>query len=184
MDTPIGSLGAIESGSSLVQTAHQDNFFTSFSSKALAAQTIEANTWELGCNVRHGNAAANFFMGISLYVFREPGTVVGFVSDTDDNHGAEWPTTGGGLGRIASFSGSEVISLANDYLVLEFWAHATQGMAMAYDIELRYDGATKVTEGTSNEGSYLETPQNLTFAAAAAPYFPPWRKRPPTQLRM
>ena len=119
------------SGSSQGHTDHDDEFFTSFSSEALDAQTINANTWVVGLMLEEGSSFANSFMVLSVYVFREPSTVVGFIYDSDTALGAEWAS--GGAGRIASFSGSAVTVIAGDYIVLEVWRHtAGQGMNMSY----------------------------------------------------
>lgn len=161
----IGALETSVSGSSLAQTAHQDNFFTSFSSLALGAQTIDANTWTIGLDVGEGNANANSFLVLSIYVFREPSTIVGFIYDSDTALGTEWVTTG--AGRVVTVSGSAVTALANDYIVLEVWRHASQAMAAAYTQTLYYNGDTKVTEGSiTSAGSYIETPQVLGFLSA------------------
>ena len=44
-------------------------------------------------------------------------------------------------------------------------------MNMAYTQTLHYDGATLVVEGANagDAASYLETPQNLTFASGVVP---------------
>ena len=158
------------SGSSQGHTDHDDEFFTSFSSEALDAQTINANTWVVGLMLEEGSSFANSFMVLSVYVFREPSTVVGFIYDSDTALGAEWAS--GGAGRIASFSGSAVTVIAGDYIVLEVWRHtAGQGMNMSYTQTLYYDGATLVVEDASPgaAASYLETPQNLTFTSGVVP---------------
>lgn len=154
------------SGSSIATENPQDNFFTSFSSPALSAQTITAQTWTIAVGTAEGNNAANSFTALSVYVFREGSGVVGYIYDSDTALGNEWP--GASDGRVATFSGSQVIALADDYLVLEFWRHtAGQAMATAYTQELWYEGTTDVTEGQNDDfASYLETPQNLTFATA------------------
>lgn len=150
----------------LSQTAHQDNFFTSFSSVALAAQTIDANTWTLAVATSQANAQANSFTVCSVYVFREPSTVVGFIYDSDTALGVEWGNTEDG--QVLTFSGASVTAQENDYLVLEFWRHATQAMVGPYVQTLYYDGTTDVTDTTTTDAaSYLSTPQTLSFAGAA-----------------
>jgi len=161
LSTTKGTVAIQRTLASLSQTAHQDVFWTSFSSAALAAQTIDANTWTIAARVAEGNNAANAFTILSVYVFREPSTIVGFIYDSDTPLGNEW--NGGLSGRVATFSGSAVTASASDYLVLEFWAHSNQSMAMSYDYRLRYDGTVDATEGGGGDASYLETPQNLTF---------------------
>ncbi len=156
------------SGSSQAHTDHDDDFFTSFSSEALDAQTITAQTWTIAIVFDEGSLQANSFMVLSVYVFREPSTVVGFIYDSDTALGNEWPSVK--AGRVATFSGSAVTAQAGDYIVLEVWRHtAGQGMSMSYTQEMFYDGDTDVTEdGTNLAASYLETPQDLTFTAGPA----------------
>jgi len=152
-------------GNSLATTNAQDNFFTSFSSAALGAQTINANTWTLAVATSEANGQANSFTICSVYVFREPSTVVGFIYDSDTALGAEWGASEDG--QVLTFSGASVTAQEGDYLVLEFWRHAIQGMTTAYTQTLYYDGTTDVTDTTSADAaSYIETPQNLTFFSA------------------
>ena len=149
-------------GTSQAHTDHDDEFFTSFSSDALAAQTIDANTWTIAVSVRQQNANANSFIICSLYVFREPSTVVGFIYDSDTALGAEW--SNGYSGRVATFSGSALTILLNDYLVLEFWRHtAGQGMSMGYDQGLQYSGTIDIVENGAGSASRVTTPQTITY---------------------
>ena len=155
-------------GSSLAHIDHDDEFFTSFSSEALAAQTINANTWTIAVDVGQGSQFANSTMDVCIYIFREPSTVVGFISNAHVGRGNEWPSSGGG--RVVSLSGAPVTCQNGDYLVFEFWRHtATQSMDMAYTQTLFYDGGTDVTEGvdSGDAASFIETPQDLAFQGAA-----------------
>lgn len=164
LETTAGSSQTFDGLTSLAQTAHQDNYIYRFTSKALAAQTINANTWTLAVATSEGNAAANSFTIASIYVWR-PSTqaVVGFIYDSDTALGVEWGATEDG--QVLSPSGSAVTVQANDVLVLEFWRHAVQAMGNAYTQLLYYNGATDVTDTTTSDAaSYLETPQTLTFA--------------------
>ena len=153
---------------SLAQLAHQDSYIARFTSDALAAQTIAANTWTLAVATLETNANANSFTIGSIYVWRPSGAaVVGFVYDSDTALGVEWLTTEDG--QVLSPAGAAVVVVDNDVLVLEFWRHAVQGAAMAYSQQLFLEGATDVTGATvADAASYLETPQDLVFAAAAA----------------
>lgn len=161
----IGTSEATLSGDAITTTNTQDNFFTSFSSAPLTGTNITAQTWTIAIDVAEDNNGANSFTVLSIYVFREPSTVVGFVYDSDTALGAEW--NGAGRGRVATFSGSAVTVAADDYLVLEVWRHtAGQTMATAWTQILAYDGTVPVTEGSSSSAaSYLETPQDGIFPA-------------------
>lgn len=166
MDTVIGSSQVGVNGGSISTLNVQDNFFTSFSSPALAAQTITAQTWTVAVEVSEGNAAANSFIVCSLYVFRPSSTsVIGFIYDNDTPIGSEWPAAAT-QGVVTTFGGSEVTAAADDILVFEFWRHGEQGMAMVYTQSLDYDGGTDVTQGTgvTDAASFIETPQDINFA--------------------
>lgn len=166
LDTTRGTSQTTLSGISQGHTDHDDEFFSSFSSEALAAQTITAQTWTVAIKHSQDSAFANSFIVLSLYVFREPSTIVGFIYDSDAALGAEWANNG--AGRVATFSGSGVTVQAGDYLVFEAWRHTSgQGMNMTYIQTLFYNGTVDVTEGsTASAASYIETPQNLVFASA------------------
>lgn len=167
----IGTAETSYAGASLPHTDHDDEFFTSHSSEAFSGiSQIDANTWSFGIAFSEGNAAANSFLVCSLYVFREPSTVVGFVYDSDTALGAEWQNVK--QGRTGTFSGSLVTGVQDgDYLVFEVWRHtAGQAMNMAYTQTVYYDGTVDVTEGsTASAGSYIETPQDNLFGAAVTP---------------
>jgi hypothetical protein len=162
----IGGPGSTQiTGSSTANTVETSEFFTSFSSDALSAN-ITAQTWTIAVHVGDGNIQADSFMIPIVYVFREPSTVVGFVIDAHTQIGTNWATAGAGV--VATFSGAAVSIVAGDYLVLEFWRHATQGMAMSYTQTLRFNGGDIVTQGSTdaNPASYLETPQDGIFDAS------------------
>lgn len=166
LETTAGSAETNVSGSSLAHTDHDDEFFTSFSSPALARQPISAEVWDIGLMVAQGSGFANSGMAVALYIFREPSTVVGFISQVD-GMGSEWAPNG--AGRTSSFSGSGLgvnVLNDNDYLVLEVWRHTSaQAMSMSYTQELFYEGATDVVEDASpgDAASWIETPQDLVF---------------------
>ena len=168
LSTTKGTAQLSVSGTSQGHTDHDDEFFTSFSSEALAAQTITAQTWQIAVMVAEGNGQANSQMAVAVYVFREPSTVVGFIFEGDANLGFEWAA--GGAGRLQNLVSSAVTVQDGDYLVLEFWRHTDgQAMNMSYTQTLFYDGATDVIEDASpgDAASYLETPQDLVFAGGA-----------------
>ena len=167
LSTTIGASETSISGNSLAHGDHDDEFFTSFSSEALAAQTINANSWTIAVDVAQGASFANSAMDVCIYIFREPNTVVGFISNAHVGRGNEW--TSNGAGRVISVSGAGLTCQAGDYLVFEFWRHTgAQSMAMAYTHQLFFDGTVDVTEGsTTSAASYIETPQDLVFQGAA-----------------
>lgn len=147
------------------QTAHQDNYLARFTSPALAAQDITAQTWTLAVAISEANANANSYTICSVYVWR-PSTqaVVGYIYDSDTPLGVEWGTTEDG--QVLTFSGAAVTTQADDVLVLEFWRHAVQAMSNAYVQTVWFDGTTDVTDATTSDAaSYIETPQTLQWPA-------------------
>lgn len=153
------------SGTSLAQTAHQDNFFTSFTyNERLAAQTFGSGIWTLSVMVKQNNNVANSFIVLSLYVWRpSTSSVVGYIYDSDTPLGNEWNR--GARGRVVTFTGSNVTCQAKDRLVLEFWRHAEQGKVASYTQELFYGGSTVPTEGATgdpgNSASKLDAPTSI-----------------------
>jgi hypothetical protein len=172
LSTSIGTGATGFDNTTLAQTGHQDGWLLRHSSPPLAAQTVNANTWTIALSVVESNNNANAFLALSVYLWR-PGSssVVGYIYDSDTPLGTEWTTTQ--AGQVITFSGSSVTAQDGDLLVLEVWEHATQGMTTSYTVTVYINGTTAVTAGGTETGSYLETPQTLTFSTATAP-FPPW----------
>lgn len=157
LETTPGAAGVTKRIVTLAQTAHQDLYIARFTSQPLSAQTIAANTWTLRLSVAESNGAANAFLVLSLYAWRpSTNSVVGYIYDSDTTIGAEWPTTE--TATTFTFSGSSLNVQGGDVLVVEVWAHAVQGMANPYTLTIGLNDA----DGTLR-GSYLETPQNLSF---------------------
>lgn len=162
------------SGTSLAQTAHQDNFFTSWTfNKPLLAQTFGSGTWTLSIMVKESNKNANSYVVISLYVWRpSTSSVVGYIYDSDTLLGNEWNKNA--KGRVITFVGSNVTCQDGDRLVFEFWRHALQGKAASYTQELFYGGSTVPTEGATgdpgNSASKLDSPADIT--EFSLPIFP------------
>jgi hypothetical protein len=146
-------------------TTAQECYIARFSSPALAAQTIAANTWSKGIAVQESNSNANQFMAAGvIYVWR-PGTssVVGAVYDASGTYGTEHTTSEDG--EVLNISGSSVTTQDGDILVYEHWTTGTiQGHASSYNITVYFDGTTDVVEATTTDAaSWLETPQNLVW---------------------
>lgn len=166
LDTAKGAAQASIAHNSDASTVARDNYMARFTSAPLAAQTLSAETWTAALALSEGNAAANSFLNLSVYVWR-PSTsaVVGFIYDSHTNLGVEWAA--GEDGIVATFAGAAVTTLADDVLVLEVWRHAVQGMATAYAQTLYYNGATDVVDATTADAaSYLSKPATVNFAAA------------------
>lgn len=165
-------------GTSLAQTTHQDAFFQKWASNALAAQTISANTWTLAVQLKEDNTAHNAFFVGSIYVWRNPSTVVGFIYDSDTPVGSEFATSA--TGQVLSLTGSAVTALAGDFIVFEFWRHAVQGMAIGYLGGPLFNGTTDVTAGYAgaDPASYLSTPQNIVFRPVSLISYPRVARHP------
>ena len=139
----------------LAQTTQQSAMIARFTSPRLRSQTINANTWTIVFTGDEANAAANAFLGLSVYAWR-PSTsaVVGFVRDSTTTLGVEFNNTL----QTLTFSGSAVTVESGDILVAEVWNVATSSMATSYLI-------TFTTSNTANP-RYLETPQDLAFTGS------------------
>lgn len=159
-----GGAAVMASGNSLAQTAHQDNFFTSFSSPPLLAGVYGAGVWNYAISCDESNAIANSFFAFSLYVYRpSDASIVGFIYDSDVAVGTEWPTSQGGRG--ASFTGSGVTAQNGDVLVFEVWRHAEQDKAIAQSQAIYFNGSVDVANGDTeaNPASWIQAPHEIGF---------------------
>jgi hypothetical protein len=155
---------------SLAHTDHDDQAMARFTSRKLAAQTISANTWTIAVALSEAAIAANSELMVSVYVWRPlDQTVVGYIWDAHTVLGAEWAATLDGI--VSTFAGSAVVASAGDVIALEVWRHtAGQGSAAVNLQKLYFNGYVDVVDATTADpASYLETPQNLTFATPELP---------------
>jgi hypothetical protein len=146
--------------STLAQTTRQSGRFARFTSGALLAQTVSANTWTINIDTRESNNAADAYLALSIYVWR-PSTsaVVGYIYDSTAEIGAEWTNN---LATVTyTVSGSAVTAQAGDVVVIEVWYTAAQAMSTSYTNQVRYN--------TSSQ--YLETPQDLAFVPTSRYFF-------------
>lgn len=153
-----------------VVKAHRDNYVCRFTSDALAAQTISANTWTIALACREDNDQTNAFIIASIYVWR-PGTsaVVGFIYDSHTSLGVELNQPGED-GQVVTVSGGSVVAQSGDVLVYECWFHdLSNTTAINQILRVWFDGTTDVVDSTTTDAaSYIETPQNLSFGASVA----------------
>lgn len=141
------------SRTSLAQTARQSARL-GYMWIPLNAGTVPAGTYRLQALVSEGNAAANTFLGLSIYVWRPSTTsVVGRVYDSTAELGTEFPTTAAEI--TWSVTGSAVTCQSGDYLIVEIWLTAAQGMATAYANTFRADFPQ------TGEDDFFETPDVL-----------------------
>jgi hypothetical protein len=180
MDTTIGT-----AQNSLVLTSNatvlqQNYYFTRFVSQPLSGITsVTALTWTYNFAATESNASANFPTSsigqpttLTAYVWR-PGTgKVGNILDGSTTGTLTEGTAGAERSHNATFNSTLVSSVQDgDVICLEVFFRITQGAATSYTDTFYYDGTTVTTsENTdvTNHASFVETPQNLTFGAAAA----------------
>jgi len=168
LSTTKGAAQTSTGKSGLAQTAHQDIYADKWISPTLGVSQIDANTWTLALATGESNTNMNAFTVGSIYVLKSDDTVRGYVYDSDTALGVEYAATEDG--QVFTVSGSAVTGVVStDRLAWEFWVHAVQAMAATYTATLYFDGTTDVTDTTTTDAaSYIETPQNNLFAAAAA----------------
>lgn len=141
-----------------------------FSSPALLAQTIPAQTWTVGFESLEEDPGQNMFLAVSLYVWNPGGSSVrGRIYDSTAQLGSEWSDTTT-PGQVVTFAGSSVAASANDILVLEVWAVSTAdtsgGGFFSY---FNYNGATTIQAGVASGDakSYLSCPSPLYLTGDA-----------------
>jgi hypothetical protein len=149
---------------------------------------IDEQTWTWGIAVSESSTSANFIppMGCA-YVMTSGGTKRGGGSIFDS---VQTGATGAVEASITedgqvvtvgvAFSNAVTGLAAGDRVVVEFWGGGSITMAGAYTVSFYYDGATDVVDATTTDAaSYIETPQNITFGAAAAADIPDIVMAPP-----
>lgn len=160
-----GNAVASYGGNGVASAAHQDNFFTSFSTPPLQAGAYGGGTWTFAISSSEANANANSFFALSVYVYRpSSSSVIGYIYDSDTPLGSEW----GVLQRTrgGSFTGSEVTAQAGDILVAEVWRHAVQADAGSYAQTIYFNGGTDVVDldSIADAASWIQAPQEIGFS--------------------
>jgi hypothetical protein len=175
MNTNIGTAQQSVSLTSNATVSQQIYYFTRFvSEQLLNISSITAQTWTFSCGMNSPSVNSNFPADgngvnpcrIVAYVWR-PGT--GKVGDIIDGNSSNNITEPGGTQRniLCNFSGAAVSGIQNgDVICYEAIFAITQASATAYALSVCYDGTTVSStngQSTTNQASYIETPQNLTF---------------------
>jgi hypothetical protein len=155
--------GASGTFNSLAQTGRQ-SAFVGYGFYELGAQTIPAGNWSIGYQTSEGNAAANAYLALSIYVWRpSTSSVVGYVYDSSAELGSEFTTTFSS--NVATVSGASVTAANNDVLVVELWQTAQQGVGMAYTIGLEVEAnaslADITADGQTNRSGWIDAPDEL-----------------------
>jgi hypothetical protein len=155
----------------IMQTTHQDNYICRFTSQALTARTIVAQTWRLAVGCSQGNAAATGWLVASVYIWRpSTGAVVGYIYDSDTPLGREWPDTRSFPldVMVCDLPGAEVTIQDDDVLVLEIWRHAPNSANFTYPTNpVYFEGATDAWWNVhADVGAYLESEGDLFSTVA------------------
>jgi hypothetical protein len=180
MDTTIGTAAVILQGATNSTTSIQRYYYTRFVSPALSGiSSITAQTWtyNFACNPATATANANFPAAgtnqpvrVVCYVWR-PGTgKLGNILDGNSASTIDENATTSPISQSTTFTGALVSSVQNDDVIcFEVWFEITATTAAAVTLRYAYDGTTvTLTKGSTvtDHASFIETPQNLTFASA------------------
>lgn len=171
LSVTVGTTQTSATNTSLAVVTEQWGYFGKWISEELTdVGSIDAQPWEIGWRAQEGNAAANAFLRVSIYVLTAADIVRGYIYDGAADLGVEFNATG----QVVQVSGAAVGGLADtDRLAVEVWSHATQTMAAAYLLTLFYDGATKVTATqAADSASYVEAVTGV-FGTPSPPPDPP-----------
>lgn len=151
-------------------------YVTRFVSTPLDMTSISANTWTYNFAGQESDGLLNFpvfstdkAVRINCYVWRPSGsTKVGTILDGDTAATVDEGAVSTEVAHHVTFSGSAVSSMqTNDVLIFEVWFLVNPGSGTGHTATFYYDGTTENTTDNatvSNHASFLETPQNLTFA--------------------
>jgi|SRR5215510_1504171 len=180
MDTTTGvletSLNVTIAGSAI-----ENNYYTRFVTASLNMSSLSANTWTYNFAAREDDTSNHFPTNgtngpirINCYVWRpSSSTKVGTVLD---GNSASTIDEGGANDKLAhhvTFTGAAVASMtAGDVLIFEMWCITDSAASVGPECRMFFDGTTVNTTdnaAVTNHASFLETPENLSFGAAAAP---------------
>lgn len=181
MDATAGTAeNTIDCGTS-ASTSAQVCHFTRFCSKPFANTSISANTWNYVFGAEEDNVNANFpcsasgkDIWVTVYVWNpNTSTKVGNVIDGLTSTGSYDEPTASASPTVVSgtFAGSAVNAIPSGcVLVYECMFQITHNNATARTLTFHYDGPTVDTtsgDAFSNNASFIETPQTLTFQTNA-----------------
>ena len=190
MNTTIGTAQASKTFvNTTTRGANNTCYVTKFISDQINQSGIAANTWTLNFAAKNsnttpcddyptGDSSIGKVVPICCYVWR-PSTGAKVGNIFDGNSAAAYYDTGNNGGtpttsevaEHGTFSGSAVASAAaNDVIVLEAWIYVWFSTSASCTLSFFYDGTTTNTTGgtiVSNHASYLETPENITFASGS-----------------
>lgn len=158
-------------GTAAVQTS---GVIRKWVSAVLGGANIAAQNWTVGMSVAENNAAANYFLCLSIYVLKSDGTVRGYIYDSSTALGAEFPTSS--TGRVVTVAGAAVTGVTNtDQLVVEVWGQGIQTGTTSRTITWKWNGGTDPTDGvgTSDCASYIAAATQDIFASGGTAWSQP-----------
>lgn len=144
---------------SLGQTSPQSARFATFSTPALAAQTISSGTWTMNGGFTEGNNGCNAYLAISLYVWRPGSGLVGYIYDATTAIGNEF--TGTESPTSYTWTGASQSTQAGDIVCCEVWYTASQSKTQGYAITCAKDTAD----------FYLQPPAAISTFEGSLYYF-------------
>lgn len=181
MDTTAGTVeNTIDCGTSATTSA-QVCHFTRFCSKPFSNTSISANTWSYVFGAEQDNVNANFpcsgsgkNIWVTVYVWDpNAGSKVGNIIDGNTATGNYDEPTSSASPTVVSgtFTGAAVNAIPSGcVLVYECMFQITHNNATARTLTFHYDGpSVNTTSGDafSNNASFIETPQTITFQTNA-----------------
>lgn len=149
-------------------------------SPALNQSSISANTWTYSFAARETDVGANYpvngsnqAINVNCYVWRpSSSTKIGTIRDGTTAATVDEGAANTERASTATITGTAVSSMVSgDVIIFEAWAIQTDGAVNGTN-NYYFDGTTvTTTDGTvSSHASFIETPENLTFAGAGTNY--------------
>jgi hypothetical protein len=192
MDTTIGTGQTSVSFISTTSDATNKDFYVArWVSPELDQTSIAANTWTWNYAVKASNVSnpgvedypgntTDDRVPMNCYVWRpSDGTKVGTIRDgltNDEYYDVGWNTnqvaTTSESAEHGTFTGSSVAGVqTGDVIIFEAWCTVDTNTSNSLTLNWYFDGTTvTTTDGptVSNHASFLETPENLTFAVVTS----------------
>jgi hypothetical protein len=189
MNTTIGTAQASKTfTNTTTRAANNTCFVTKFISDPINQSGIAANTWTYNFAAKISvlapvddfptNDTNPRFIPICCYVWRpSTGVKVGNILDGNSATGVYTDIGNRGSNTTSesaehgTFTGAAVSgAAANDVIILEAWIEVWLSASTSTVLSYFYDGTTVNTTGgavVSNHASFLETPENITFAGGS-----------------
>lgn len=189
MTPAIGSVQATLVLTSNVTTSTQNYYFSRFVSPPLFQLSIAANTWTYNFAANQGNIRANFPVNgtnqpvrVNCYVWRpSTSTKIGTILDGNTQSTIDEPSPNSEVAHHVSFTGAAVSSMTDDdVLIFEVWFVIIQQQSAAFTDVFYYDGSvvnTTDNSTVSDHASFIETPEDLSFAPSGSPEIEPIKRR-------